>query len=118
MSEYSPHRTQPISEVEAFIGNIIGKNGAQSKRQRELSISMRDRVDREMNYTINCIIADEGRRSNETLERSMACLSVSLEEWGKQRTGKRLKSFGYVAAAVCLDEVERYCHRVYGDFVF
>jgi hypothetical protein len=46
----------------------------------------------------------------EALERSMACFAAAKEEGRTWKGGLdgRLKSFGYVAAAVCLREVERF----------
>jgi hypothetical protein len=63
-----------------------------------------------------CAHEDEESKANRAvpehaLELSIACLWVALNEgvktWesGKNRTSK-LRSFGYVAAAVCLTEVE------------
>ena len=57
--------------------------------------------------TVNCIVKDGDEYSKESLERSIACLAVSLEERKGGRRGEQLLSFKYVAAAVCLRELER-----------
>ena len=51
---------------------------------------------------------DDGYYSEEALERSMACLAVSLEEKSGWKRREQILSFKYVAAAVCLKEMERH----------
>jgi hypothetical protein len=81
MTEYSEHPSRPLTELETFIGNILGRTGAQTKHQRELSVSLKDRFDNDAAFVMKLITkADEGLHSEEALERSMACLAVSLEE--------------------------------------
>jgi hypothetical protein len=43
MAEYSEHPLRRLTEVEAFVGDILGRTGAQSKRQRELSTSLKEK---------------------------------------------------------------------------
>lgn len=111
MTQYSEHPSRPISELEAFIGNILGATGSQSKRQRDLSVTMKEKFDADASYYVECIVNnDEGMRAEDALERSMACLAAYLERQksfvGAGRNGDMLVSFGYVAAAVCLRELE------------
>lgn len=109
--EFSPNRSKPLSEREVFIGNILGRDGAQSKKQHELSISLRDHLNSNMTYIVNRIIKDGHEESEDRLERSAACFVVSLESaTGSQDSRGRsegLVSFRYVAAAVCLREIEK-----------
>jgi hypothetical protein len=108
MHEYSDHPTRPISEREVFIGNILGKVGAQNRKQRELSVSMKEKYDEDAMYVINCIIKDKDEYSEEALERSIACFAASLEDHGSDRKrSEEVVSFKYLAAAVCLREMER-----------
>jgi hypothetical protein len=107
MTNYSEHPSRPLTELEAFIGNILGKTGAQSKHQRELSTNMKDKFEEDALFIVNCIVKDGTEWSEESLKRSMACLAVSLEPPRTYRKGEQLLSFKYVAAAVCLREVER-----------
>jgi hypothetical protein len=128
MFEYGPRPQVPLSEVEVFVGNILGKTGALTTRQRELSLSMKEHFEDELSFIVGCItnksshlydaedeesIADGAMDGAEqTLALSMACLWVGLNESAKVwEFGKRgrveLRSFGYVAAAVCLKQVER-----------
>ncbi|PQE18699.1 hypothetical protein CJF30_00009697 [Rutstroemia sp. NJR-2017a BBW] len=108
MHEYSDHPTRPISEREVFIGNILGKVGAQSRKQRELSVSMKEQYDEDATYVINCIIKDKDEYSEEALERSIACFAASLEDHDSNRKrSEEVVSFKYLAAAVCLREMER-----------
>lgn len=45
--------------------------------------------------------------SPEALERSIACLAISLDETLGRKGKVRFLSFKYLAAAVCLREVDR-----------
>jgi len=108
MIDYSEHPVRPLTELEAFIGNILGKTGAQSKHQRELSTNMKDKFEEDSLFIVNCILKEDGDWSEDSLERSMACLAVSLEPPKKYRKQEQLLSFKYVAAAICLREVESF----------
>jgi hypothetical protein len=108
MTEYSEHPVRPLTELEVFVGNILGKTGAQSRHQRELSTNMKDKFEEEALFIVNCIIKDGGDWAEDSLERSMACLAVSLEQPKAYRKREQLLSFKYVAAAICLREVERF----------
>jgi len=129
MFEYGPRPHKPLSEVEVFVGDILSKTGAQTKRQRDLSISMKERFEEGLSLTVRYITQsnsysydeeDEETNGNENKEAneqalavSMACLWVAVnEEADVWRYGKRgrveLRSFGYVAAAVCLKEAEKF----------
>ena len=129
MRAYSTHPPHFISEVEVFAGAILGKNGAQSKRQREFSISMKEKHERDVAYTVACIRqGDEydddyneavkesvfggggavgGGGKREALERSIACFSVGVNTTRVRKKVGALVSFAWVAAGVCLREVER-----------
>lgn len=108
MFSYSTHPKQPLSEVEVFCGTILGTNGAQSKRQREFSATMKEKHERDVSYTVACIThGDDGDRT-QALERSLACLQVALfsNTMVRQKKVGALVSFGWIAASVCLKEVD------------
>ena len=131
MFEYGPRPQYPLSEVEVFVGNILGKTGAQTTRQRELSMSMKERFEADLSFTVKCITKyadylydgedyedgeanDDGvmEKREQAFALSMVCLWVVLNEeagvWEYGRRGKvQLRSFGYVAAAVCLKEADK-----------
>jgi hypothetical protein len=70
---------------------------------------MKERFNTDLNYIVNAMVKDGGEWSEHSLERSIACLAASLErrqEAEVQGRGERLVSFGYVAAAICLKEIE------------
>lgn len=46
MYEFSEHPTQPLTELEVFIGTIVNKTGAQTLRQRDRSRKLRDEYER------------------------------------------------------------------------
>lgn len=125
MLGYSTHPPHFISEIEVFAGAIIGKNGAQSKRQREFSVSMKEKHERDVAYTVACIRQgdcvdddDEGAAfggggggygggKREALERSIACLAIGVNSTRVRKKVGTLVSFAWVAAGVCLREVEK-----------
>ena len=112
MSQYSMQPSQYLSEIEVFVGDIIGRYGPQSKRQREASIGMKEKFERDVAEIINYIVKeDEGGegRSKEALGRAIACFAVAAatSDTRPRRGIGTLRSFGYVAAAVCLRELER-----------
>ncbi|KAI9801541.1 MAG: hypothetical protein M1825_003220 [Sarcosagium campestre] len=111
MTQFSTHATKPISEVEVYVGNIVGKTGAGSRQQREKSKSMRETYDMDVIFTINCIIKgeDQGEEAvaEEALARSIACLAVGMEQTQSRARVGMLRSFSYIAAAVCLKEIEK-----------
>ena len=90
-----------------FRGNILGCTGAQSKRQRELSTSLKEKFAFNSACFVNCVLKDGEEWSDEALEKSIACLAVSLEERRGFGCGGQLVSFRYVAAAISLREMER-----------
>jgi 2-keto-4-pentenoate hydratase len=107
MSEYSEHPLRPLSELEVFVGNILGKSGKQSKRQHDLSTTMKEQFEKDVVFIVNNIVKDGAEPSMEALERSVACFEVSLEIGRTRKNSEQLVSFKYVAAAVCLKEIER-----------
>lgn len=109
MKSFSTHPNHYLSEVEVFCGSILGKIGAASKRQRENSISMKDTHERVVAYTVACITQGEHNdKRAESLERSIACLHVACTTTRVTRKVGSLVSFAWIAAAVCLREVERF----------
>jgi hypothetical protein len=109
MSDFSPSPLRRLNEVEVFVGIILGKNGVPNKRQRESSTGMKEQFDRDVSFVVDCITKNEkGVRDIESLERSVACLSVAMEKDGHTSNAVGLRSFKYVAAAVCLKEIERF----------
>ena len=111
MIEYSPNYLHYISEVEVFCGSIIGKEGAPSKRLRETSGSMKDKHERDVAFTVACITQgehDDHVHRAEVLERSIACLAAACLTGRVRRKVGRLVSFGWIAAAICLREVEKF----------
>ncbi|KAL8946947.1 MAG: hypothetical protein Q9222_006725, partial [Ikaeria aurantiellina] len=92
MLENSHHPTHFVSEVEVFAGTLLGKDGAQSKRQRESSKSMKEKHDRDVTYTVQCILQgeEEDTSKEEALERSIACLDVAIHETQQTKRFGRL----------------------------
>ena len=106
MTEYSHHPKRQLKEMEVFIGNILGRTGAQSKKQKDLSNSLKERFSEDAAFIVNCIVKDGLDYSTESLARSIACLAVSRQERAGWKGTEPLQSFKYVAASICLREVE------------
>lgn len=110
--QYSTHPVQLISELEVFVGTLLGKSGGKrTKRLREMSVDMKEKFERDVGFTVRCITkgSPPEEAKDEALERSIACLAVAVEEVGVAwERVRRLESFQYIAAAVCLAEVERF----------
>jgi len=68
---------------------------------------MKEKFEEDSLFIVNCILKDGTEWSMESLERSMACLAVSLEARPEYSGKEQLLSFKYLAAAICLREVER-----------
>lgn len=102
---------KPLSEIEVFVGHIMGRDGGGgSSRAREMSRALREQFQELVEYTIECILKDENEEfTEEALERSLACLAVATETVtaARPRLGK-LESFGYLAGTICLRQVKRF----------
>ncbi len=69
---------------------------------------MKERFNEDLAFIVNCMVKNGIERSEESLERSMACFKAGLETRARvSKMGAELVSFRYVAAAVCLKEVEK-----------
>lgn len=109
MLSFSTNPSHTVSEVEVFAGSILGKNGAASKRQRDSATTMKEKHERDVAYTVLCIIrGDEDNSGEEALERSIACMYAACNETSRVRKKVgTLVSFAWIAAAVCLKELEK-----------
>ncbi|KAG9233793.1 rna-dependent rna polymeras-like protein [Amylocarpus encephaloides] len=123
--EYGPSPNVPLTEIEMFIGSILGKVGAPTARQREMAMSMKERFEDIISTTVRYITEqqvihdnenDEDQKRMAMLEKGvavgMACLWVGInDEASAFGDGKAacegLKSFGYVTAAVTLKSLDR-----------
>ena len=112
MDTLRPHRGEPLTELEVFSGNILGKKERASTRYiREANLEVQERFNRDVGDIIKRIImGDEdadGIADAEALPRAIACFTVALqtEGWENYIT---LRSWKYVAAAVCLEQLSRY----------
>ncbi|GME35173.1 RNA-dependent RNA polymerase eukaryotic-type [Neofusicoccum parvum] len=108
MFDFSMHPRYPLSEIEVFGGNIIGKNsGSTNRRVRERTIDMNKRFERDTVFAVQRIIHGENNDPEEALPRSIACMAVGMTEQSKfQNTLGEPKSWKYMATAVCLQQVE------------
>jgi hypothetical protein len=107
---YSLHPGHPLHEVEAVSGCALGS--IFNRRLKDSIHAMREQFGRDVAYTRSAIRTDDDGNIDEALPRSIACLWVAVNKAGMKKIwdGKEveLKSFAYVAAAVCLEELERF----------
>jgi hypothetical protein len=114
MYSMRPHRGQPLTELEVFSGNILGKKERMAtKHIREANKEVQERFDRDVSDMARRIArgdADwEDSDDAEALPRAIACFKVSLETIGWENQ-VLLRSWKYVAAAVCLEQLSVYHH--------
>jgi hypothetical protein len=112
MDTLRPRRGKPLTELEVFSGNILGKKERASTRYtREANQEVRERFDRDVSAIVRDIVrGDEdskGIDNTEALPRAIACFKVSLQTEGWQNN-VTLKSWKYVAAAVCLEQLWKF----------
>ncbi|KAF8245194.1 RdRP-domain-containing protein [Wilcoxina mikolae CBS 423.85] len=88
-----------LTEVEVFVGTIIGGRDKQTKRQRELSSKMKDEFNGLAEYTVEML---KGETREDTLNKCMACLEICLPN----RSDSDKRSFGWVASSVLMSEVD------------
>ncbi|KAJ4345158.1 hypothetical protein N0V95_005883 [Ascochyta clinopodiicola] len=112
MYSMRPHRGEPLTELEVFSGNILGKKERASTRYiREANKEVQERFDRDVSDIARRVARGdgdwEGPDDAEALPRAIACFKVALETegWENQIV---LKSWKYVAAAVCLEQLNVY----------
>jgi hypothetical protein len=107
---YSLHPGHPLHEVEAVTGCALGS--VFNRRLKDYVHAMREQYGRDVAYIRTTIRTGYDGNIDEALPRSIACLYIAVKEGGLKKTwgGKKveLKSFAYVAAAVCLEELEKF----------
>jgi hypothetical protein len=110
MDSLRPHRGKPLTELEVFSGNILGKKERASTRHiREANLEVQDRFNRDVTSITRRIVNGDGLgdEMDEALPRAIACFKISLETRGWEDYAK-LKSWKYVTAAVCLEQLRLY----------
>ena len=112
MYEYSTQPQQPLTEIEAVTGVVFGYHeSGQSKRFREACIEMKEQFGLSVEFTTNRILhadGNDGEMSEDALALATACFTVAMENRGLVRRHiGQLKSFRYIAAALCLREIRK-----------
>jgi hypothetical protein len=106
------HRGKPFAELEVFSGNILGhKQAASNKFVREANMEVQARFNRDVDNIVQDIIRGggeyDGDDASEALPRAIACFKVALGTEGWQDR-PLIKSWKYVAASVCLEELWKF----------
>ena len=101
MADYSTSFSRPLDELEAFLGTVVGMRSVPTKRQKEASVDLRERMERDIAFTTAWIATGSDNMEVNHLAQAMACMSLSLQAGG--RIG--LRSFVWLVAGICLREV-------------
>lgn len=112
MDTLRAHRSKPLTELEVFSGSILGKKERASNRYlKQANREVQERFDRDVSDIIRRILIGngdwEGEEDAEALPRAIVCFKVALETEGWENY-RRLKSWKYVTAAVCLEQLWKY----------
>jgi len=115
MDSLRAHRGKPLTELEVFSGNILGKKERASTRYiREANQEVQERFNRDVGAVVKSIIYGDGDRDgdqedikSEALPRALACWKVALETIGWENQ-ILLRSWKYVAASVCLEQLWKF----------
>jgi hypothetical protein len=118
MDDFSEHPTQPLAELEVFVGFIINRTGIQTHRQRDKSIKLKDEFERITAWIVNQMrnptSATSKKTEQDSLELCLACVHVGCMKdvhclSSRVRTNDTgLESFKVVAAAVLLRELDAF----------
>ncbi|KAH8689571.1 putative RNA-dependent RNA polymerase [Talaromyces proteolyticus] len=108
-----------LTEVEVFIGNIMGKNHKQTVQQKEASKTMREEYDSLVTWVMGLITGQGTSEEQESLERSVACFWVAMSsstttvDKHKSSSGTiKLRSYPWIAAIACLQEIDKFQRRM------
>ncbi|KAI9685260.1 MAG: hypothetical protein M1822_004633 [Bathelium mastoideum] len=112
MWEYSTHPHLPLTEIEVVTGVVFGRSeGAQNKKLREACMEMKEQYSRDVEFTIRRILhsdSDTEEVREDALALATACFTLAMEEQGSVTRGVgEVKSFRYIAAAMCLKEIKK-----------
>ena len=113
MDTLRPTRGAPLTELEVFSGNILGKKErAPSRYIREANLEVQERFNRDVSGFIQTILIGDKEWNGdndvtEALPQAIACFMVALEVQGWENY-RRLQSWKYVTAAVCLEQLFKY----------
>ncbi|KAK0710786.1 RNA dependent RNA polymerase-domain-containing protein [Lasiosphaeris hirsuta] len=115
MVEWSEHPSQPLTELEVFVGFVLNKTGVQSRRQRDQSIKMKDEFDRISKLTTRQMrrpVSTNGEVGElDALELCLACVNIGCTKeprpdytW-RNRVNDGMESFKVVAASALMREL-------------
>lgn len=105
MHTYSdtPWKGNNISEVEVFIGRIVG-NERQTKRQKEESAALKEEYEGLVWSVMDSI---KGQCGEDALAVGMACLYLCKKDRETPGPQNGLQSFAWVAASLMLTEMDK-----------
>ncbi|KAK3387915.1 RNA dependent RNA polymerase-domain-containing protein [Podospora didyma] len=116
MCDHSERPSQPLKELEVFVGFIMDSTGVQTHRQRDRSIKLKDDFERIAGWIMKQMTSPtsiSGHTSElDALELCLACLHVGclkdereVQPWTRYATGE-IKSFRVVAASAVIRQLK------------
>lgn len=140
MQQFSNNPRVSVTETEAFCGDLVNKTGSQTRQQRDLSVKMREEMDRLMHWIVGLIRNPDGAEAGggavggglgrlhrlQALEMAVACFMIEMQSPTGAGTGAGvlggagkkpqdgLQSFRVIAAACMLNELEAVTREVRG----
>ena len=103
---YANRQKHPLLELEVVIGTMFG---ASNRRSRSEAKAMKERYTSDAAYTRTSIQTGEDGSRDEALACAIACFSLAMNEPGRKMGNEgSLVSFKYLAAALCLEELEKF----------
>ena len=122
MVDYAEHPHQPLSELEVFVGSILNKSGAQTHRQRDRSVKLKDECERITTWITHEMRSPTplGGHASELypLELCFACLCIGCERGegvayrSRRSSAQDVQGFKVVAAAALMFELSLLEKRV------
>ena len=109
---YSTSLSEPLGEIEVFIGSVICRNGYKNKRQKEYATGLKETYNREASQFMAAMRREDETDGAEKWEapcRSMACLYVGIQSPKDCKRGiakGRRDTFAWLAAAAAMRELE------------
>ncbi|KAK5651977.1 hypothetical protein OQA88_11520 [Cercophora sp. LCS_1] len=114
MSQWSDHPTQPLTELEVFVGFVLNKTGSQTNRQRDRSMKLKDEYDRLAARIMKNMRSAQGAPLKDIMSNMELCLAGIYLGSPKRRAGNNpvarrspdeCQSFRVLATSALLSEL-------------
>jgi hypothetical protein len=124
MTDWSEHPSEPLTELEVFVGFILNRTGVQTNRQRDRSLKLKDDFDR----VVTSIVREFRKASTgslggrlQTVELCLAGIHIGRgpnsrrEHRWSRKAGWHIESFKIVAASALMRELNSFANEHRND---